>query len=47
MVKYLKKIYDKLFKSSEDIEHEKKIQFYNRPNTKTTKTRQNLKTKSS
>lgn len=47
MVKYLKKIYDKLFKSSEDIEHEKKVEFYNRADTKTTKTRQNLKTKSS
>jgi len=47
MVKILKKIYDKLFKSAEDIEHEKKVQYFNRHNTKTTKTRQNLKTKSS
>jgi hypothetical protein len=47
MVKYLKKLYDKLFKSTEDIEHEKKVQFYNRYNIKTTKTRPNLKTKKS
>lgn len=47
MVKYLKKIYDKLFKSAEDIEHEKKVEFYNRADTKTTKTRPNLKTKQS
>jgi len=47
MVKILKKIYDKLFKSTEDIEHKKKVQYFNRPDTKTTKTRQNLKTKSS
>lgn len=45
MVKLLKRLYEKLFKSSEDIEHEKKVQFYNRPDTKTTKTRTNLKTK--
>lgn len=45
MKKKLKKLYDKLFKSTEDIEHKKKVQFYNRPNTKTNKTRQNLKTK--
>jgi len=47
MVKYLKKLYDKLFKSREDIEHQKKIEFYNRDNIKTTKTRPNLKTKKS
>jgi len=45
MVKFLKRLYDKLFKSTEDIEHEKKVQFFNRPNYKTTKTRPNLKTK--
>jgi hypothetical protein len=47
MVKYLKKIYDKLFKSAEDIEHKKKVQFFNRPDNKATKTRPNLKTKQS
>jgi hypothetical protein len=47
MVKYLKKLYEKLFKSTEDIEHQKKIKFYNRPNNKTTETRPNLKKKSS
>lgn len=47
MVKYLKKIYDKLFKSAEDIEHEKKVQYFNRTDNKTTKTRPNLKTKQS
>lgn len=47
MVKYLKKIYDKLFKSREDIEHQKKVEFYNRADTKATKTRPNLKTKQS
>jgi len=47
MVKILKKIYDKLFKSAEDIEHQKKVEFFNRVNTKTTETRQNFKTKSS
>jgi hypothetical protein len=47
MVKHLKKLYDKLFKSREDIEHQKKVQYYNRPDTKTTKTRQNFKIKSS
>ena len=47
MVKYLKKLYDKLFKTREDIEHQKKVQFFNRADTKTTKTRTNLKTKSS
>lgn len=47
MVKHLKKLYDKIFKSAEDIEHKKKVQYFNRPDTKTTKTKQNLKTKSS
>jgi hypothetical protein len=47
MVKLLKRLYDKLFKSAEDIEHEKKVEFYNRADTKTAKTRPNLKTKSS
>jgi hypothetical protein len=47
MVKHLKKLYDKLFKSTEDIEHQKKVEFFNRTNTKTTKTRPNLKTKKS
>jgi hypothetical protein len=47
MVKLLKRLYDKLLKSAEDIEHEKKVEFYNRADTKTTKTRTNLKTKSS
>jgi hypothetical protein len=45
MVKYLKKLYDKLFKSSEDIEHQKKVKFFNRTDNQTTKTRPNLKTK--
>jgi hypothetical protein len=45
MVKYLIKLYEKLFKSAEDIEHKKKVEFYNRPNSKTTKTKPNLKTK--
>ena len=47
MVKYLKKLYDQLFKSREDIEHQKKIEFYNRTNNQTTKTRTNIKTKKS
>jgi len=47
MVKYLKKLYEKLFKSTEDIEHEKKVKFFNRIDNKTTKTRPNLKTKKS
>jgi hypothetical protein len=47
MVKHLKKLYDKLFKSNENIEHQKKVQYYNRLDTKTTKTRPNLKTKKS
>jgi len=47
MVKYLKKLYDKLFKSTEEIEHQKKVEFYNRIDNKTTKTRPNLKTKQS
>jgi hypothetical protein len=44
MVKLIKQLYDKIFKSREDIEHQKKVEFYNRPDTKTTKTRPNLKT---
>jgi alpha-amylase/alpha-mannosidase (GH57 family) len=44
MVKYLKKLYDKLFKSQQDIEYQKKVEFYNRVNPKTTETRPNLKT---
>lgn len=46
MVKKIKKLYDKLFKSTEQIEHEKKVEFYNRPDTKATKTRANIKIKS-
>jgi hypothetical protein len=45
MVKYLKRLYDKLFKSSEEIEHQKKVEYFNKPNNKTTKTRPNIKTK--
>jgi hypothetical protein len=45
MVKYLKRLYDKIFKSAEDIEHKKKVHYYNRNDNKTTKTRTNLKTK--
>ena len=45
MVKYLKELYEKLFKSREQIEHEKKVEFYNRIDSKTTKTKPNLKTK--
>jgi hypothetical protein len=45
MVKQLKKLYGKLFKSTEQIEHEKKVEFYNKPDSKTTKTKPNLKTK--
>jgi hypothetical protein len=44
MVKLLKKLYAKLFKSTEQIEHEKKVEYYNRHNTKTNETEQNLKT---
>ena len=47
MVKQLKKLYGKLFKSTEQIEHEKKVEFYNKPDSKTTKTKPNLKTKQS
>ncbi|CAB4144303.1 hypothetical protein UFOVP462_29 [uncultured Caudovirales phage] len=46
MVKYLKKLYEKLFKSEEDIEHQKKVEFYNRIDNKTTKTGSDIKTKS-
>jgi hypothetical protein len=46
MVKKLKKLYDKLFKTSEDIEHQKKVEFYNRIDNKTTKTGKDTKTKS-
>jgi hypothetical protein len=45
MVKYLKKIYGKLFKSTEEIEHQKKVEYYNRLDNKTTKTGTNFKTK--
>jgi hypothetical protein len=45
MVKKLKKIYDKLFKTTEEIEHQKKVEFYNRIDNKTTKTRTDTKTK--
>jgi len=45
MVKYLKKLYDKLFKSTEEIEHQKKVEFFNRLDNKTTKTGTNFKTK--
>ena len=45
MVKLIKKFYDKIFKSTEQIEHEKKVEFYNKPDSKTTKTKPNLKTK--
>jgi hypothetical protein len=47
MVKHLKRLYDKLFKSREDIEHEKKVQFFNRTDNKRTKTKPNLKPKQS
>lgn len=47
MVKYLKRLYDKLFKTAEDIEHQKKVEFYNRIDFKTTETRPNTKTKQS
>lgn len=47
MVKLIKQLYDKLFKSAEDIEHKKKVEFYNKPDSKTTKTKPNLKTKQS
>jgi hypothetical protein len=47
MVKYLKKLYDKLFKSTEEIQHQKKVEFFNRVDNKTTKTRSNFKTKQS
>jgi hypothetical protein len=30
MVKYLKKLYDKIFKTREEIEHLKKVEFFNR-----------------
>jgi hypothetical protein len=45
MVKKLKQLYDKLFKSTEDIEHQKKVEYYNRVDSKTTKTKPNFKTK--
>jgi len=45
MVKQLKKLYDKLFKSKEDIEHQKKVEFFNRADYKTTKTRKIIKPK--
>ena len=47
MVKLIKKLYAKLFKSTEQIEHEKKVEFYNKPDSKTTETKPNLKTKQS
>jgi hypothetical protein len=47
MKKKLKRLYDKLFKSTEDIEHQKKVEFFNRTYTKTTETRPNSKTKQS
>lgn len=47
MVKKLIKWYDKLFKSAEEIEHKKRVYFFNRPDTKTNETRPNLKTKKS
>jgi hypothetical protein len=47
MVKLIKKLYAKLFKSTEQIEHEKKVEFYNKPDSKTTKTKPNFKTKQS
>jgi hypothetical protein len=30
MVKKLKKLYDKIFKTTEEIEHQKKVEFFNR-----------------
>jgi len=30
MVKYLKKLYDKIFKTRDEIEQIKKVEFYNR-----------------
>jgi hypothetical protein len=47
MVKLIKKLYAKLFKSTEQIEHEKKVEYFNRVDSKTTKTKPNLKTKQS
>ena len=47
MVKQLKKLYDKLFKSPKQIEHEKKVEFYNKTDSKTTKTKPNVKSKQS
>jgi hypothetical protein len=44
MKKKIKKLYDKLFKSSEQIEHQKKVEFFNRIDNKTTETRPNTKT---
>jgi len=35
MVKYLSKLYDKIFKTREEIEHIKKVEFYNRHSRKT------------
>ena len=45
MVNQLKKIYDKLFKSTEQIEHEKKVEIDKRADTKTNETSPNIKTK--
>lgn len=45
MVKKLIKWYDNFFKSAEEIEHKKRVYFFNRFNTKTNETRPNLKKK--
>lgn len=47
MVKKLIKWYDKLFKSAEEIEHKKRLHFFNRIDTKTNETRTNIKIKKS
>jgi len=46
MVKYLKKLYDKIFKTREEIEQIKRVEFYNRDSRKTTPTITNHQTNS-
>jgi len=38
MVKYLSNLYDKIFKTREEIEHIKKVEFYNKYSRKTEST---------
>lgn len=47
MVKKLIKLYEKLFKTREEIEHIKKVEFYNRSTKQRIPTIQNNKTTSS